>query len=235
MNDDDHKQRIATLVERGMTEQPHKVFIHPRDWNELVETPGIPGTIPVDERPWVPVKPPASWVANTPRTGAAYAAVLDALPLLESPRYQPRAGLTFCNIYVWDATRLLGCEIPHWTDRKGIKTPMGVGFEQTANDMADWLQEHGQRHGWGPCGPATAQLLASRGNPCVAVWRNPGGTGHIAMVRPGELHPDKGPRIAQAGKRNWRECHVLDGFGAGRPVEYYVHLPAAQKSEPSSK
>jgi len=175
-------------------------------------------------------------MANTLRSGAAYAAVLDALPLFESPRYQPRAGLTFCNIFVWDATLLLGCEVPHWVGDDGDRAPWGKGQrELTANDMADWLQDLGQKYGWGPCGPATAQLLASRGSPAIAAWRNPGGVGHIAMVRPGELHPVKGPCIAQVGKRNFREGHVLDGFGAGRPVEYYVHLLAAPKAEPSSK
>lgn len=178
----------------------------------------------VPDRPWVPVVVPREPL-NTPRTGATYSAVLDALPLDTSHRYQPRSNFTFCNIYVWDATRLLGCEIPHWVGEEGVPVSVGEGREQTANDMADWLQDFGHRYGWGPCGPAAAQLMASRGNPAVAVWRNPGGTGHVAMVRPGELHPERGPCIAQAGKRNFREGHVLDGFGAGRPVEYYVHLP----------
>jgi hypothetical protein len=192
-------------------------------------------TIPVDERPWVPVqltKYPADaeqLAAFLTRSGASYTAVLDALPLLDSPRYQPRGGLTFCNIFVWDATLLLGCEIPHWVAEKdGRRALIGHGREQTANDMADWLSDHGQKNGWGPCGPATAQLMASRGNPAVAVWRNPGGAGHIAMVRPGELHPEKGPCIAQAGKRNFRHGHVLDGFGH-RNVEYFVHLLQERK------
>lgn len=189
--------------------------------------------VAVDERPWVPVRPPA-WELPT-RTGEFYSSVLDALPLLDSPRYFPISGRTYCNIFVWDATLLLDCEVPHWVDEHGESAPAGKGREQTANDMADWLEQHGHRNGWGPCGPATAQLLASRGNPTVAVWRNPAGTGHIAMVRPGELHPEKGPCIAQAGKHNFRDGHVTDGFGTGRQVEYYVHLPSWQKTEPSSK
>jgi hypothetical protein len=209
--------------------------------------------ITVDERPWVPVvqqpscrdvgkrclemkyRGPECQVGTcavqtkfTNRSAEAYIAVLDALPLLDSPRYFPRAGLTFCNIFVWDATLLLGCEIPHWVTKIGTKADAGEGREQTANDMAEWLSNYGQIYGWGPCGPATAQLMASRGNPAVAVWRNPGGTGHIAMVRPGELHPEKGPCIAQAGKQNFRHGHVLDGFGH-RNVEYFVHLPAAER------
>lgn len=181
--------------------------------------------IPVDDRPWVPVKALAEPL-NTPRSPAAYAEVLDSLPLLESPRYRPHNGATFCNIYVWDATRLLGCEVPHWVDSDGHQSPAGWGREQTANDMAEWLQRHGggRTRGWKRClGPEDAQGQALVGNPTVAVWRNPVGTGHIAMVRPGELDPVRGTCIAQAGKRNFRAGHVRDGFGV-HPVEYFVHL-----------
>lgn len=185
--------------------------------------------ITVDARPWVPVPTPAEPL-NRPRSGGSYAAVLDSLPLLDSPRYQQRAGLThltlvtFCNIYVWDCTKLLGCEVPHWAGPDGAPANPGRGQEQTANDMVNWLSDVGPRYGWGPSGPASAQLYASRGNPTIAVWYNHGGVGHIAMVRPGELHPMKGPCIAQAGKQNFRSGHVADGFGVGRPVEYFVHL-----------
>lgn len=186
-----------------------------------LEVPAV--TVEVDERPWVPIRFAVTQMAPVVRSATAYAAVLDALPLLDSPRYQPRAGLTFCNIFVWDCTRLLGCEIPHWEGPMGHPVGPGEGRELTANDMRAWLEGPGGSRGWGPCGPATAQLMASRGNPTVAVWRNPNGTGHIAMVRPGELHPEKGPCIAQAGKRNFRGGHVLDGFGH-RNLEYFVHL-----------
>lgn len=224
----DFEREAASLVEDMRRSIFDRVLadLHDVEGPTKAEPVGVERALPiaVDERPWVPLRVADHTEVNTPRSGPAYAAVLDALPLLESPRYQPRAGLTFCNIYVWDATCLLGCEVPHWVEKWGTIALPGRGREQTANDMADWLSDHGQKHGWGPCGPATAQLMASRGNPAVAVWRNPGGTGHIAMVRPGEFDPVKGPCIAQAGKRNFRTGHVLDGFGAGRPVEYFVHL-----------
>lgn len=184
--------------------------------------------IPVDDRPWVPVKVPAEPL-NVPRSAEAYSRAIDALPLFESQRYQPHGGATFCNIYVWDCTRLLGCEVPHWVNGSGMGSgiptdgPFLGAREQTANDMADWLQVDGPRYGWGSVTTNDAQWHANVGNPTVAVWRNPSGTGHIAMVRPGELHPEKGPCIAQAGKRNFRSGHVRDGFGA-HPVEYFVHL-----------
>lgn len=178
--------------------------------------------ITIDARPWVPVPAPAHPL-NNPRSAEAYAEVLDSLPLLDSPRYQPHNGATFCNIYVWDCTRLLGCEVPHWVDDDGHQSPAGWGREQTANDMALWLGDNGAQTGWRSVAPEYAQRRANQGNPTIAVWLNPGGTGHIAMVRPGELDPVKGPCIDQAGKRNFCSGHVRDGFGA-HPVEYFVHL-----------
>jgi hypothetical protein len=178
-------------------------------------------TIVVDPRPWIPVT-----TLNAPylsRSAAIYAAVLDALPLFDSPRYQPRDGLTFCNIFVWDATRLLGCEVPHWVGDDGTPCAMGHGREQTANDMSMWLAAHGAKHGWLETTAADARARANQGVPAIVSWWNPSGAGHIAMVRPGEIHPEKGPCIAQAGRRNFRDGHVLDGFGH-RNVEYFVHL-----------
>lgn len=179
-------------------------------------------TTVVDERPWVPVKAPDEPL-NVPRSAEAYARALDSLPLLESLRYRPVGGVTFCNIFVWDCTRLLGCEVPHWCDSEGRQSPAGRGRELTANGMRDWLEVYGPERGWTKCKAIAAQVTANLGHPTVAVWRNLGGTGHVAMVRPGEADPVKGPCIAQAGKRNFYRGHVRDGFGA-HPVEYFVHL-----------
>jgi putative chitinase len=55
----------------------------------------------------------------------------------------------------------------------------------------------------------------------VASWNNPGGIGHIAVVRPGEV-TDRGPAIAQAGASNFNNGHVRDSFG-NAPVKYFVN------------
>lgn len=53
-------------------------------------------------------------------------------------RYAPRDGLTFCNIYAWDMSRILGREIPHWANpKKMIPTvPFAKGSIETT---ANWL------------------------------------------------------------------------------------------------
>jgi hypothetical protein len=63
--------------------------------------------------------------------------------------------------------------------------------------------------------------MANAGHPATVVWKNPGGIGHVAMVRPGEL-TSNGPAIAQAGSTNTNSTHVRNTFG-NRPVEYWVH------------
>jgi predicted chitinase len=66
-----------------------------------------------------------------------------------------------------------------------------------------------------------AQSLANQGHPTVASWHNPGGIGHIAVVRPGEVN-ERGPAIAQAGGSNSNEGHVRDSLG-NAPVQYFVN------------
>jgi hypothetical protein len=58
----------------------------------------------------------------------------------------------------------------------------------------------------------------------VVIWRNPGGIGHIGVIRPGEV-TSNGPALAQAGAHNVDNGHVHDSttFGGNREVEYYAN------------
>jgi predicted chitinase len=72
----------------------------------------------------------------------------------------------------------------------------------------------------------------------VASWHNPGGIGHIGVVRPGEIN-ERGPALAQAGARNFNDGHVRDSFGNAN-VKYFVNdrgtatQSPAQPSAPSA-
>jgi peptidoglycan hydrolase-like protein with peptidoglycan-binding domain len=175
----------------------------------------------------------AAQVTNPPLRGdpsrrnrATYDDVINQFAVGNNPRYTPRDSSgdgirdTFCNIFVWDVTRAMGAEIPHWVDSKGNPTGVGKGRELSANGTVDWLHQNGNRHGWKKVSAQEAQRLANQGHPAVAVWKNPGGIGHVAVVRPGEV-TSKGPAIAQAGARNFNSGHVKDSFG-NAPVEYWV-------------
>lgn len=152
-----------------------------------------------------------------------YDAILNQFAVDKNGRYLPANGKTYCNIFVWDATRAMGAEIPHWVDANG--NPAGVGatgaHELSANGVVSWLSQHGGRNGWRVVSAAEAQQWANAGKPSVVTFENPGGIGHVAMVRPGEL-TDRGPAIAQAGAHNFNSGHVKDSF-SNKPVVYWVH------------
>ena len=177
-----------------------------------------PGT--TNTRAWIPVDAPLRGdPAN--RNAATYADVIDQFAVGQNPRHQRRDGNTYCNIFAWDVTRAMGAEIPHWVDANGNPTAVGQGREMNANAGHRWLETHGERFGWREVSAEEAQRLANQGHPTVASWENPGGIGHIAVVRPGEIN-ERGPAIAQAGSRNFNDGHVMDSFGT-RPVQYFVN------------
>jgi hypothetical protein len=60
---------------------------------------------------------------------------------------------------------------------------------------------------------------AQAGSPAVAVWHNPSGPGHLAIVVPCE---DEGVHIAQAGAACFGGRPLAHGFG-NRPARFFVH------------
>lgn len=163
---------------------------------ELISAPGS------QVQPWLPAEAP---LKSTPseRSLALYDAVINQFAVEKNPRYrrnQQGKGETYCNIFVWDVTRAMGAEIPHWVDHNNKSTDLGKGIELDANDVIQWLQSQG---GWKEVDSERAQDLANQGYPVVATWLNPGGIGHIAVVRPGEYSSSQGPTIAQAGETNF--------------------------------
>jgi hypothetical protein len=183
------------------------------------------------------VKPLSPWrsfpapVLSAPgrRDPFLYDSVIDQFRVSQSPRYrrdQQNKDETYCNIFVWDVTKAMGAEIPHWVDGQGRRTEDGVGSELDANALIGWLETSGAAAGWQEIDAARAQEVANRGYPVVAAWVNPGGIGHLAVVRPGELSETGGPAIAQSGTVNFNRGTVEQGFRAkeaGREVIYFYH------------
>lgn len=127
-------------------------------------------------------------------------------------RYQPDDnGATKCNIFVWDCTKALSCEIPHWLHSK----------ELNANATHDWLLANGPKFGWQQVPMLDADVRARAGFPTIAIWKNLNGIGHVAMVVP---TPDRaGIRIAQAGRRNYADAALTAGFGINKTILFYTH------------
>lgn len=157
------------------------------------------------------------------RTPDAYAKVIAQFGVEHSARYAARDGQTWCNIFVWDVTRAMMAEIPHWVD--GHDEPCGLSAkskrELTANATLALLLERA-RWGWRQVTPPEAKANAAAGRPTIVGWQNDSGPGHIAIVRP----PESGDivlRIAQAGSKNYENAHITKGFVARTPLHFFVH------------
>jgi hypothetical protein len=172
---------------------------------------------------WMPVDAPATSVAAA-RSPDALLAVVAQFEVASAARYQPgghgHATETCCNIFAWDVTRALGAEVPHWVDDAGRPVAAGHGREMSANATVRWLETHGAAHGWREGTATEAEVAAASGAPVLAVWLNPDGHGHVAVVVPapegGGLH------IAQAGASCFDSGPLAQGFG-DRPVRFFIH------------
>lgn len=197
----------------------------------------------------VPVR--GSLVAGQQRSREIYTNIIDQFAdYLEShPRYAAEVTgqrRTFCNIFAWDVSRAMNAELAHWIDANGDlvavplpldskkqpMSPYGEYLKQhytevSANELAShWFPGTGtERFGWRQVNEKESQTRANLGYMTVAVWENPSGHGHIAVVRPGERTQAEGPRIAQAGRNNYRDTSVSRGFNnrtrAG--IRYWTH------------
>lgn len=147
-------------------------------------------------------------------------------------RYQPRSGLTFCNIYAHDYCHLAGVFLPRvwWTQRAVTDLALGKTVEPLientitevrANNLFRWLREFGADFGWRQTGtPNKLQDASNQGAVALIIARRKqdGRSGHVTMVVPetgghlarrnvaGEV---TAPLQSQAGAVNFR-------FGTGK-------------------
>ena len=176
---------------------------------------------------WVPIDIPSAKLTLGPEK---YRHVLRDLQVEKSPRYKARDGLTYCNIFLWDYTRAMGCEIPHWTFKDGSDATPGAqgALELNANRTIDWLDKHGPNEGWVDADRQTAFDAASRGHVVVVGWHSKSPKpGHVAVLLPEGT-------IAQAGRRNFVGETIEQGFGK-LPVRYWVQArgPHLASSKPT--
>lgn len=142
-------------------------------------------------------------------------------------RYQPRNGLTFCNIYAHDFCLLANAYLPRvwWTSKALSKLEKGESVtpligdtiaEKRANDLFRWLRDFGPEFGWRQTGsPTKLQTEVNQGalGLIVARRKEDGRSGHIVVVVP-ETADEQARRSAtgevisplqsQAGATNFR-------------------------------
>lgn len=113
-------------------------------------------------------------------------------------RYQPRAGLSFCNIYAHDYCYLAGVYLPRvwWTQKALLQIAAGLPpkallgttvDEMRANNLFRWLRDFGQQFGWRQTGTLTKlQQAANQGGVGIVIARRiqDGLSGHVVVVAP---------------------------------------------------
>jgi len=203
-----------------------EVLILPSDANPYEAIPG--------QEPWRPIDTTKLLVSNSGnRTAKLYARVIEQFNVETHLRYSPRNNKTFCNIFVWDVTRAMHAEIPHWVDDQGRPVSMGCGRELQVNATLDWLVRADNCSGWQAYQEKTIENLKShvrKGCPAIAIWKNPTNqSGHIAVIHP-EQPDDTILYIAQAGSVNSGLVALEIGFGIkdscdcqSKEIRFFIH------------
>jgi len=201
---------------------------HIFNW-DLPQGPGR-GQVVLPVEQWRPTTP-AITSSEGNRSPELYRAVIDQFRVETAERYRPyRNGNTYCNIYVWDVTRAMGAELPHYTD-PSTGAPRYYPDISGANSMgaiatAEWLKTHGERYGWREADAETAQMHANEGKPAVT---SAGNLGHVQMVSPsrdGGYDAVRGVAIAQAGSIVSNYTHISSIYGGNalkNSIRYWIH------------
>lgn len=182
-------------------------------------------------------KPSSPAITNysNKRSANNYYRVINQFDVENNERYEVNKngqGDTYCNIYVWDVTKAMGAEIPHYYNSKtgeALSYPNVQGAEcMTANKMQDWLTTTGKQYGWKEVSAEQAQAYANQGHPAVTTFKNSSGHGHVQVVCPsqnGGYDSEKGVTISQAGSSLHDYAYINDVFSdnAMQKVRYFVH------------
>ena len=169
------------------------------------------------------------------RSPQLYRNVIDQFQVETNPRYAVNKkgnNDTYCNIFLWDVTKAMGAEIPHYVDPVTLEArsypDRGGAKELNANGIYDWLGEKGRDYGWVQVAPEQAQQYANQGLPVVTAWKNgEGGHGHVQVVSPsadGAYDASRGVTIAQAGRTLTSYAPITSIYGERlKSVVYYAH------------
>lgn len=178
---------------------------------------------------WKPVFPTVTSSSGN-RSRELYQKVIDQFQVETNQRYEPDDN-TYCNIFVWDVTRAMNAEIPHYIDAE-TNEPMRYGesgaSQTSANAVYRWLRQSGETYGWHEVGAQQAQSLANQGKPVVAAKYSGIGSGHVQMVCPsedGRYNPDRGVTVAQAGRNLTSYAPITEIYGKDLSgVRYFAHV-----------
>lgn len=129
-----------------------------------------------------------------------------------NPRYDEEApGKGRGHIFVWDVSRAMNCEIPHFVGAK----------ELTLAQTCDWVRHEGPMRQWKRLTADEAVEVANSGKLVIALPRETR-TKHLAIVAPQELADDGYPRLTGICLKRELGVHPRDMFGS-KPIDCFFH------------
>ncbi|MGV3620156.1 MAG: hypothetical protein ACO1OB_05040 [Archangium sp.] len=158
---------------------------------------------------WKAVPAPLQSVQGK-RSEALYASVVKQFGVTVNPRYEEDApGKGRGHIFVWDVSRAMNCEIPHFVGAK----------ELSLVQTCDWLRHEGPMRGWKRANDYELLEGTSRGW-MVVVMPKDRSIRQIAIVAP---QKDEGkPRLTGVGLIRSDSATAKEMFGSN-PLECFYH------------
>ncbi len=147
------------------------------------------------------------------RSPEIYRTVINQFAVGHNPRYEsdapekPRG-----HIFVWDVSRAMNCEIPHFVGAKELSLAQTV----------DWLRHEGPMRGWQRASIDDAQQAALSGYLAIALPKDIK-IKQMAILLPEETRAaDNKPFVAAAGKMRGNKLKLAEALGVFA-VDCFIH------------
>ncbi|MEW5741230.1 MAG: hypothetical protein AB1938_20070 [Myxococcota bacterium] len=138
--------------------------------------------------------------------------VIRQFAVATNPRYGEDApGRPRAHIFVWDVSRAMGCEIPHFVGAK----------ELTLAQTCDWLRHEGPMRGWKRVGEYEVLDVVEQGQLVIAIPKEIK-VKLMAVVAPQDPPEDMKPRLTGACLKRGTGLTNLEAFGV-RPLDFFTH------------
>jgi hypothetical protein len=160
---------------------------------------------------WKALAPPVT-SAPGQRDPERYLQVIHQFAVGTNPRYEPEGpGKPRGHIFVWDISRAMGCEVPHFVGAR----------ELTVAQTVDWLRHEGPMRGWHKVADHDVLEVCKLGTLIVALPRDIK-VKQLAIVAPQEMPNDFKPRLTGACLKRGAGLTLLEAFGL-RQGDYFTH------------
>lgn len=188
-----------------------KAIVQEEEWIDPDYNPDGSSPLPecVGRETWRALKAPFT-SREGKRSKALYEQVVQQFAIGHNDRYdEDGPGKPRGHIYVWDVSRAMGCEIPHFTGARELSLAQTI----------DWLKTEGPMRGWVRVAEADATDIAERGLLVVVIPKEMR-VRHIAIVTPQE-HSGR-PLLTGACLVVGAGVDMEQMFGV-TAVDYYYH------------